>query len=320
MKTKLKTFIIMIILLVILSFIYYYPKETINTVLSAINIWFYNVLPTLFPFFILSDLFINYGIVDLISELFKKVMSLFNLSGNCSFVLLGSFISGIPSGAKYTKQLLDNSDITVDEANHLITFTHFSNPLFIIGTVGSVLLDNVKLGYIILISHILGNIIIGLLFRKRKYIEKESISFKKAFLAMHKKRISNKDNFITILANSIYNTIDILFLLLGIIIIFLLLSSFISKFISNDYILLLLKGIMEMTQGVKYVSNSDLSLLLKTIFITFFISFGGLSVHLQISSIINESKIKYKNFLKARIIHSFISSILVYIFYILFNF
>lgn len=320
MKTKLKTFIIMIILLVILSFIYYYPKETINTVLSAINIWFYNVLPTLFPFFILSDLFINYGIVDLISELFKKIMALFNLSGNCSFVLLGSFISGIPSGAKYTKQLLDNGDITVDEANHLITFTHFSNPLFIIGTIGSVLLNNIKLGYIILISHILGNIIIGFLFRKRIYIEKENISFKKAFLAMHKKRISNKDNFITILANSIYNTIDILFLLLGIIIIFLLLSSFISKFIANEFILLLLKGIMEMTQGVKYVSNSNLSLLLKTIFITFFISFGGLSVHLQISSIINESKIKYKNFLIARIIHSFISSILVYIFYILFSF
>jgi len=320
MKTKLKTFVIMIILIIILGFIYTYPKDTIDTVLFAINIWFYNVLPTLFPFFILSDFFINYGIVDLISELSKNIMRIFNLSGNCSFVLFGSIISGIPSGARYSKQLLDSNSITEDEANHLITFTHFANPLFIIGTIGSLLLKNVKLGYIILISHILGNIIIGFIFRNRIYIEKEDISLNKAFQAMHKKRISNKYNFISILSNSIYNTIDILFLLLGIIIIFLLLSNVISKLIINENLLLVVKGIMEMTQGVKYVSLSNISLLMKTIFITFFISFGGLSVHLQISSIINESKIKYKNFLIARILHSFISSILVYILFKLFNF
>ena len=318
MKTKLKTVVITIFLFIIFIFIYTYPKVTIETVLFGINIWFYNVLPTLFPFFILSDLFVNYGLIDLISELLKNFMRIFNLSGMCSYPLFGSMISGIPSGARYTKQLLDNNLITQDEANHLITFTHFSNPLFILGTVGEVLLKDKNLGFIILIAHFLGNIIIAFIFKKNNYIVKEDISFKKAFLAMHKKRITNKDNFINILSNSIYNCIDILFLLLGIIIIFLLLTNIVGKIIVNKSLLLIIKGIFEMTQGIKFVSISDISLLFKTILITFFISFGGLSVHLQTASIINDSKIKYKNYLIARIIHSFISSILVYIFFIVF--
>ena len=318
MKTKLKTVVITIFLFIIFIFIYTYPKVTIETVLFGINIWFYNVLPTLFPFFILSDLFVNYGLIDLISELLKNFMRIFNLSGMCSYPLFGSMISGIPSGARYTKQLLDNNLITQDEANHLITFTHFSNPLFILGTVGEVLLKDKNLGFIILIAHFLGNIIIAFIFKKNNYIVKEDISFKKAFLAMHKKRITNKDNFINILSNSIYNCIDILFLLLGIIIIFLLLTNIVGKIIVNKSLFLIIKGIFEMTQGIKFVSISDISLLFKTILITFFISFGGLSVHLQTASIINDSKIKYKNYLIARIIHSFISSILVYIFFIIF--
>lgn len=317
MKTKIKTLMIMIVLLFILYYIYSYPKNTIETVLFAINIWFYNVLPTVFPFFILSDLFLNYGIVDLCSELFKKSMKIFNLSGNCSFVFLGSIISGVPSGAKYTKQLLENNEITIEEANHLITFTHFANPLFIIGTVGTILLKNIKIGYIIFFSHLIGNIIIGLIFKRKKDIIYEKPSFKKAFLAMHKKRISNKNNFITIISNSIYNTIDLLFLILGIIIIFLLISNIMNNFVDDKY-LLFLSGILEMTQGIKYVSNSNISLLFQTMLITFFLSFGGLSIHLQVSSIINDTKIKYKNFLIARIIHSFVSAILVCIFFNLF--
>jgi len=314
MKTKLKSVFIIIFLILVLTSILSYPEDTIESVLFAVNIWMYNVFPSLFPFFILSDLLVNYGLIELLSELFKNFMRLFGLTGECAFPFFGSIISGFPSGSKYTKQLLDDNIISIEEANHLIMFTHFSNPLFIIGTIGSILLNNKKIGIIILISHILGNVIVGLIFRKRNYIKKEKISIKHALSKMHKKRISNKNNFITILSNSIYNTIDLLILLLGIIIVFLIFSNLICKFNINDNLLLIFKGILEMTQGIKMVSVSDNSLLIKSIFITFFISFGGFSVHMQVSSIINGTKIKYKNFLIARIIHSIISVILVWFF------
>lgn len=317
MKTKLKSILIMVFLVLILVSVLSYPKETIDSVLFAINIWMYNVFPSLFPFFILSDLLVNYGFIELLSELFKNFMRLFKLPGKCAFPFLGSMISGFPSGPKFTKQLLDEGLIDEESANHLIMFTHFSNPLFIIGTIGMVLLNDKRLGLIILISHFLGNFIIGIFFRKDKVIAKEKISIRKALALMHKKRINNKNNFITILSNSIYNTIDILILLLGIIIVFLVFSNLVTKVIVNEDVLIIIRGLLEMTQGVKMVSISKVSLLYKVMLITIFLSFGGLSVHLQVASIINNSKIKYKNFLYARIIHSLLSAILVYI---LFNF
>lgn len=318
MKTKLKSIVIVAFLLLVLYSILSFPKETIDSVLFGINIWVYNVFPSLFPFFILTDLLVNYGFIEFISEIFKNFMRIFGLSGNCAFPLFGSLFSGFPSGPKYVKQLLDNDVISEDDANFLIMFTHFSNPLFIIGTIGTVLLNDKKLGYLILAAHFLGNFFIGILLRKRNSLPKEKMSLKKALSLMNKKRITNKNGFITILSNSIYNTIDILILLLGIIIVFLVFTNLITRLPINDNLLLIVKGFLEMTQGVKMVSISNISLIYKLILITFFLSFGGCSVHLQVASIINGSKIKYKNFLIARIIHSIISMILVYILYNIF--
>ena len=319
MKTKLKSITIILFLVLILLSILGYPKETIDSVLFGVNIWAYNVFPSLFPFFVLSDLLVNYGFIEFLSEIFKKVMTVFGLSGECSFPLLGSLVSGFPSGPKYTKQLLDNGSISVDEANFLIMFTHFSNPLFIMGTIGMVLLKNKTLGMIILSAHFLGNFIIGIVFRKKKKQSINKISFRKAINDMNKKRINNDKNFIKILSDAIYSGIDVLILLLGIIIIFLIFTNCINRlFLFDEKTMILIKGILEMTQGVKYAASSNLSLLTKTMFITFFLSFGGFSVHMQVGSIINGSKIKYKNFLIARIIHAIISVILVSILFNIF--
>ena len=68
-----------------------------------------------------------------------------------------------------------------------------------------------------------------------------------------------------------------------------------------------------MTQGIKYVSLLDISANLKSALITFFISFGGISIHLQIKSILSNTNVNYKNYLFARIIHASLSSIIVFI-------
>ena len=280
------------------------PNKTIENVLFGVNIWMYNVFPSLFPFFILSDLLINFGFVEFLSNVLGSFMRIFGLSKTCAYVYFLSFISGSPSGARSVVQLLNNHSITLEEANHLIKFTHSVNPLFVLGTVGSILLGDIKLGFIILFSIILGNSIIGTIFRTKNNNTLNSN-------IIHKSK--DKDNFIVVLSNSIYNSLDILFLMLGIIIIFLIVSSFIDIFNFNNTFSLIIKGILEMTQGVKLVSISNLSLIYKSVLITFFLSFGGFSVHMQVASVIDETKIKYKNFLISRIVHSILSSILVFI-------
>lgn len=309
MKRKFKSICIILVLVFILVFMLSNPSRIVESVLFGINIWMYNVFPTLFPFFVLSDLLINYGFIKVLSKFLGCFMYIFGLSKNTSYVYFLSLICGSPSGARNIKQLLDKNIININDANHLIRFTHSVNPLFVLGTVGSILLNDLRLGFIILISIFLGNLMIGILFRI-----KDNDSCNKNSIHDFKER----ESFIAVLSNSIYNSLDILFLMLGIIIIFLIISSFIDIFNFNSNFSLIIKGILEMTQGVKLVSISNFSLIYKVVLMTFFLSFGGISVHMQVSSVIDGSKIKYKNFLVSRIIHSILSSILAFILFNIF--
>ena len=72
-------------------------------------------------------------------------------------------------------------------------------------------------------------------------------------------------------------------------------------------------GLLEMTQGIYYISYSKIPLLLKATFITFFLSFGGFSIHLQVFSILKDYKLQYSNYLLARVIHGIIASSLVFL-------
>ena len=103
-------------------------------------------------------------------------------------------------------------------------------------------------------------------------------------------------------------------LVLGVTTVFLVITTVIDNNISlNNYYQSILNGFFEMTQGLKYVSLLNIPLKLKAVISTMIISFGGLSVHMQIISILSDTKIKYLPFLTARIIHALTSSFLVYI-------
>ena len=68
-----------------------------------------------------------------------------------------------------------------------------------------------------------------------------------------------------------------------------------------------------MTQGIYYIASSNINIILKASIITFFLSFGGISIHMQVFSILKDYKLKYSNYLLARIFHGLISFSLVYL-------
>ena len=315
MKKIITSIIIMILLLIITYEILTESNTIINCVSYSFEIWLNNLFPSMFPFFVLSDLLINYGLVEFISELFKPIFThLFKTSKHSSFIFIMSMLSGFPSNAKYTKELYLQNKIDEKEASKILMFSHFSNPLFILGTISISFLNNKKLGLIVLISHYLSNIIIGLIVRNyNKFDTKEKFSIKRAILDMHNKRISNK-NFGIIFTNAIINSINTLLLILGVVTTFLIISTIIdNNFHPSLSTKTIISSVLEMTQGLKHASLLNISDFNKTIIITMILSFGGLSVHTQIISILSDTKIKYTPFLIARILHVIISFILCFI-------
>ena len=169
---------------------------------------------------------------------------------------------------------------------------------------------------LILVCHYIGNIFIGIGMRNYHPSKDEhnKVSFRQAINEMHKKRISNKESFGEMITNSLINSINTLLLILGVITSCLVITTIIDNNLNLDSVLgSVLNGFIEMTQGLKYISLEAIPLKLKCVLTVMILSFGGLSVHMQIMSILSDTEIRYLPFLCARVCHAVISSLFMYI-------
>ena len=301
--------------IIILSFIVLFIEVLINktliftTISYSLNIWVNTLIPSMFPFFIISDILINYQITSYIPKNLKKILSkLFNTSEEVISIFLLSILSGFPSGARNIRTIYDMNKITTKEATHALTFTHFANLLFVLSTVGILFLNNEKYCYLILFSHYLGNIMVGILFRK--YNPTNNINYKP--------NINKSQSFSNALIKAIKSSIDTLLLILGTLTCFLILAALIiNKLNINPYLSSIIKGILEMTMGLKSISLLIIPDIYKVVISTMFISFGGIAVHMQVISQLVDTDISYQPFFIARIFHSIISGLISFILFIL---
>ena len=135
---KINNFFIIIIFLYIIIQILFNNILIQNTIYFSYKLFFKNVFPNLFPFLVISHFLINYGFVEICLNLFDSLMKkVFKINGASSFIFIMSLLTGFPSNAKYTKELLLQGKIDENEATKILTFTHFSNPLFVIGTIST---------------------------------------------------------------------------------------------------------------------------------------------------------------------------------------
>ena len=280
-----------------------------STISYSIKLWINSIIPSLFPFFVLSYILISYDITNYIPVFIKNIFKrLFNTNDNVITLFFLSLLSGFPSSGKNVRLMYDNNLIDGKMASHALIFTHFSNPLFILGTVSIFFLHDEKLGIIILISHYLPNIILGI-------VTRNSISSHDSIIV----KTNNKISFIKVFIESIRSSFDSLMLILGIITCFLIISNLISSiFKFGIYTDAVVKGLLEMTIGLKSISSINIPNIYKVVISSMILSFGGLSVHMQILSFIEDTDISYRPFFIARIYHSILSGILAYILYCIF--
>ena len=322
---KLKKNLISIISILFIIFLTIYSKENIIAVKEGLNLWINNVIPSLFPFFIATEILCNTSIINLLGRILEKpAIFLFNVPGESVFALIMGTISGYPSGAKIVSNLKSQEILSLEEAERLISFTNNSGPLFILGTVGISLLKDSHIGYILLISHIISCIFVGIIFRNWKKSKKSNIRIKKV-KEYNNKNVSIKD-FGEILGNSIRNSIITITNIGGFIVLFsviisiLNLSGFfdimsiifdkmnISKEIGNGII----SGLIELTNGVKNISLLPLTKF-NICIISFLIGFGGLSVLFQVYSIIAKENISIKPYFYGKLLQGILSFFITYL-------
>ncbi len=305
MTRRIKLILIFTLLLLICLLTLINPYLIIESVELSADLFFNKIFLSMFPFFILSDILISYNfpyyIGKVIGNFFKKI---FKISKESSIVVILSMLSGHPGNAKYIKVLLDNQIIDENEASKLIAFTYFPNPMFVIGTVGFLFLNNTKLGFYILLIIYLTNFIIGFLIRNKFNIKNNNYFHRNNEIL----------NFGNIIKKSIVNSFDTLILILGNITIFTILGNLIFEYINfNEILQSMITSLIEITGGLKNISELIISLNFKMALIVFTLIFSGFCIHSQIFSILSNYKINYKFIIKIRLISAIIASIITYL-------
>ena len=303
MKKKYQELFAVLIILFIYLSIFINPSLIIESGISSINIFKTKLFPSIFPFFVLASLLLELGIATKISNKLNPIFKrLFHVEGNSSFIILVSIISGFPSGSKYVVESYKNKTIDKTTANYLLTFTHFANPLFILGTCG-LILNSLSLAYKILIIQIISNLILGIILRPKEIISS--------------KKINNYQNksFLEALPKAINDDIKLLLFMLGSITFFMFFSKLLTSFLSlNPFFETIITGILDMTSGISLVPSIDTTNYIRGLLVLTFITFGSFSVHLQVLNNIKEEDLEYKYFFFGRIIETSIALLLYILF------
>jgi len=309
-----------------------FSKSNIQAVKSSLNIWVNNIIPSLLPFFMATELLNHTNIPRTIGNMFNKIMRpLFNVPGIGAYALFMGIISGYPVGAKIVTNFRNENLCTKEESERLITFTNNSGPLFILGTVGITLFYDTSIGLLLLFTHIISAISVGIIFRfwKTKIQEKrntDTLNTNITFSSLGE-----------VLSKSILSAINSVVLIGGFIIFFGIILSILQKTyilnilknifipvfnlsnINTDFITPILIGLLELTNGVSLISLiPSKNLAINVILCAFLLGFGGISIMLQVLSIISKSDISIKPYILGKLLHGLLASF--YTFLIINNF
>ena len=277
-----------------------------NSVKDASVLFFNKIFISTFPFMILSDIlfYFDYHIFLVNSFLGKSISKLLKLNDSETTVFIFSIFTSQPNNAVYIKKLLDDNVIDLETANNLLIFTYFPSISFVIGTIGIIMFNSVKIGLFLYLGAILNNILICLFLKNNKVSNNYKFSYK-------------KDSFINSLKNSIIKTFNNSFIILGNLIIFNIIINLISKYLNNDFLLIFISLLLEVTTSLNFITFSEISMFFKVLLSSFSINFSGLSILFQSFSILGDYKLDIKKILILKLIFSLISSVLLSMFLLL---
>lgn len=284
------------------------PARYMDSIYRGLLLFAVSVLPAMFPFFFFSRLLTSLGMAEDIAKYTKKPVAYgFGAPEIGGYLFIMSLLSGYPVGAKLIADCYDAELIDERGAKALVSFTSTSGPLFVLGTVGQGMFHSTNVGVILLVSHYLGAIMNGFLFRK-KYTPSPLSALS-----------SSTDS---ILSDALTSAIRSVLIVGGYIAIFNMVISlgfdlkiiptvgnlFASFGVNSSAVNGFLAGLIEVTKGSKLLSECGVSYKITTPLTVALISFGGCSVTLQSLTFLSRAKVKAGYYLLTKLTHALFSA------------
>lgn len=299
---KLQT-LLFFFLLLLSVFLLLHTTEIALATQSGLRLCFYVIIPSLFPFLILSQLFVPlvpHGKNEK-NALFSK---LFRLPTVGKSALLLGFISGFPIGAKTIAELYTDGALSSEEATRLLSFCNNTGPAFLIGGVGA-LFHSVQFGVFLYLSEILLSLLTGFLLGRGKSVScSDKASEKKLF-------VRNSPSLVDAIAKSGAAILKIC----SFVVAFQIFIGIFDIFFQNTVITASFSAFFEVGTAVSRAAEClSLSPSLAAAIAAFSVSFSGISVFLQSEAFLREAGLSFLPAIPAKILQGVGASILAFFF------
>lgn len=247
-------------------------RTALNGAMEGISLCVRTVIPSLFPFFVLSVLLtsvLSGSAIPCISLIGKHC----GIPKGAESILLVGLLGGYPVGAQCVAQAFASGQISRTDARRMLGFCSNAGPAFIFGVVGS-LFSSLKTTFLLWLIHILSALTVGILLPGHSSAS-ASIPTGKGMD----------------LSDAMNRSIRILAVVCGWVILFRIILAFLQRWflwLLPQEGQILISGILELTNGC-----IGLALLpeegLRFILASAFLSFGGVCVGMQTVSVLRQA-------------------------------
>ena len=316
---SLKKFLFIFLILFFILSLVLFSKSNLDAVKNGLLIWTNSIIPSLFPFFIATEILCSTNFINIIGNYLNKYMRpIFNVPGHGSFALIMVIISGYPTGAKIVCNLRENKLCSRIEAERMLSFSNNSGPLFILTTVGILTFANSEIGCLLLFTHILSAITVGIIFRFwKKSLDNPVLTY------LPIKSNVNESNIGSILTESIKKSINTILNIGGFVVLFSVIISILENLhifnifakilallsISEATSIPFISGFLEISNGISRFNISSISNISNLIILaSFLLGFGGISVIMQVYSIISKTDISIKPYILGKLLQGIVAS------------
>lgn len=292
-----------------------FPSELTAAARDGVDVAFRVMLPSLFPFFVVSELAVRLGLADGLGKLLAPVMRrLFNVSGSGAAAVVLGFVGGYPVGAKTVIGLYRSGDISKVEAERLLSFSNNSGPAFILGVVGSAVFSSRRTGLALYLIHALSSLLVGIVFRFRGGGSSEK----------SEAPVRRREPVSTALVGSISGGFGSALGIAGYIVFFTVLvrllflsgamgavASLLGRFgVAEQTTEELVTGFLELTGGVWSLRGAAGAMSSRVAMAAFMLGWAGVSVHCQVLSFLSGTGLSSFTYIAGKLLHGLISAAL----------
>ncbi|MEA4964463.1 MAG: hypothetical protein VB055_01405 [Oscillospiraceae bacterium] len=260
--------------LLLLSVMLLRAAETADAAFDAMRLSATVVVPSLFPFCVLSGVLVRSGLAVRWGRRCEKLMTtLFHVDGACAAPVMLGLLCGYPIGAVALSQLYADGEISKQGAERALGFSCNASPGFLVAVAGGAILGSARAGFLLLAVQVCACLLAGLALRgrgsARVAVRKTArpVSFAAAFSA------AVRDAAVTMVQVS------------GFIVLFSVVLSLlrpITALIPGGGAQALCAGFLEVTNGLSVCAASDCGE--KFLLCAAMLGWSGLCVHFQVLS------------------------------------